>query len=353
MNLKDGLYKTIKIAAIKEELKDFKIFSFEEAHNIKYEAGQYLTLVTYLNGEEIRRSYSITSSSFINEPLSIGVKRIENGLFSRLLIDKAQVGDEIITTGAGGFFVLPDNIQQYKQVFFFAAGSGITPIYSLVKEILYKHPLLHVVLIYSNASPSKTIFFNELNELRKKFAERFQLEFLFSNHINLNKARLHRNLLEDFVKTLSVASTPEQLFYICGPQSYMRMCTYSLQEQHIPKENIKKENFNIETVKVSFSLPPDIKKHWVQINFGNEIFRIEVNYPDSILQSARKKGIQLPYSCETGRCGNCVAKCIGGKVWHSYNEVLTEKELDQGLILTCVGHPVGGDVELQIGNLNK
>src|SRR5436190_12243946 len=153
----DKLYKTIRIKDIKENVKDFKIFSFENGDAITYKAGQYLTLIRHAHNEEIRRSYSITSSPFLNEPLSIGVKRIENGFFSRLLVDNAIPGDELITIGAGGLFVLPDNVENYKQVFFFAAGSGITPVYSLIKTVLHAYPDIDVVLIYSNASPEKAI----------------------------------------------------------------------------------------------------------------------------------------------------------------------------------------------------
>ena len=344
-----GLYKTIRIKEIREEVKGFKTFVFEDGHNISYKPGQYLTLVALQDGEEVRRSYSITSSPYLDEPLSIGVKRVENGFFSRLLIDNAKQGDELITIGAGGFFTLPQNIEEYKQIFFLAAGSGITPTYSLIKTALHAIPHLSVVLIYSNASLAKTVFFRELMELKENFINRFHLELLFSNSAHLNKARLHRDLLLQLVESLSIENTLQTLFYICGPEAYMRMCTYTLQEIGIPKENIRKENFIIESIKISSIAPPDKEPHVVSINFGKDQYIIPVQYPDSILKAAKRQEISLPYSCEAGRCGNCVAKCIKGNVWHSYNEVLTEKDLKNGLILTCVGHPVGGDVELKIG----
>ena len=163
MNGDNDLYKTLHIKNIKEEVKDFKTFSFAE--NINYKAGQYLTFVYHWHNEEVRRSYSITSSPVLNEPLAIGVKRIENGLFSRKLIDSAKPNDELISIGAGGLFVLPDDIENYKQVFFFAAGSGITPVYSLIKTLLHVYANINVVLIYSNASPEKTVFLYELKTL--------------------------------------------------------------------------------------------------------------------------------------------------------------------------------------------
>lgn len=344
----DGFYKTIRIKEIKEEVPGFKTFSFEEGHGIHYRSGQYITLVQKLKGEELRRSYSICSSPEPGEPLTIGVKRVENGLFSRQLIDYAKPGDEWTTTGAGGLFVLPPDVEDYEQVFFLAAGSGITPIYSLIKTVLYQHPRLQVVLVYSNASAAKTVFLESLQILQNQFSQRFNLEFLYSNNPKLERARLYRELLLELTDKLGVREKTKTLFYICGPEAYMRMCVFTLQAIGIPRNNIKRENFVIHNVSPKQVLPPDKTAHQVNIGFGEKKYELTVFYPDSILKTARKKGIQLPYSCEVGRCGNCVARCVKGTVWHSYNEVLTDKELEQGLVLTCVGHPVGGEVELTL-----
>jgi ring-1,2-phenylacetyl-CoA epoxidase subunit PaaE len=126
------------------------------------------------------------------------------------------------------------------------------------------------------------------------------------------------------------------------------MCTYVLQEEKVPKENIRRENFIIQKLPATRPIPPDTEEHQATVVLGGDTYHFPVQYPDSILIAARKQGIQLPYSCEAGRCGNCVAKCTKGKVWLSYNEVLTDRDLSKGLTLTCVGHPIGGNVELSI-----
>ncbi len=344
----DGFYKTLTIKKINEEVNSFKTFEFEDGHDLNYKSGQYITLVQIVNGKEIRRSYSICSSKELGESLTIGVKRVENGLFSRQLIDDAKPGDKWISTGVGGLFILPNDVDQYEQVFFLAAGSGITPIFSLIKTVLYKHSHLSVELIYSNASPAKTIFLKNLAELKNNFFDRFKLELLYSDNPRLERARLYRELLLELTEKLGISEKAKTLFYICGPEAYMRMCTYTLQAIGVPGSNIKKENFVIYNVSHRQHLPPDKATHQVQIKFGNNNYFLSVEYPDSILKTAQKKGLQLPYSCEVGRCGNCVAQCLQGTIWHSYNEVLTDKELKQGLVLTCVGHPVGGDVELSL-----
>jgi ring-1,2-phenylacetyl-CoA epoxidase subunit PaaE len=345
-----SLYKTICIQSIQREAENFKTFTFEEGHGINYRSGQYITLVRKVGGKEVRRSYSITSSPELNEPLTIGVKRVENGLFSRQLIDHAKKGDEWTTTGAGGLFVLPDNLQEYHQVFFFAAGSGITPIFSLIKTVLHFHQHLSVVLIYSNASPQKTVFLQRLQELAEKFHDRFILELLYSTDPKLERARLYRELLLELTGKLSVTEKGKTLFYVCGPESYMRMCIFTLQAIGVPKNNIKRENFVVHNISHKNILPPDKGTHHVQMEVGSKHYEFVVDYPDSILKAAKKNGIQLPYSCEVGSCGNCVAKCVKGTVWHSYNEVLTDRELEQGMILTCVGHPVGGDLSLALSS---
>ena len=348
MNEQYGLLKKLCIRTVNEEMSGFKTFVFEDGHNIQYKAGQYLTFVHNQNQQEVRRSYSITSSPVLQEPLTIGVKRIENGMFSRQLIDHAKPGDELWTTGSGGLFILPEVMQLYQQLFFFAAGSGITPIYSLIKTALYAHPQVSLVLIYSNTSPERALFLTPLQQLQQQFAGRFHLELLFSNSFNLMRAHLHRNLIFEFLDQYAVAQKDNVLFYICGPENYMRLCTYTLQELGIDANNIKKENFIIYARPKQDKAPPDKEDHQARIHFGNRTYNIPVNYPDSILKAAKKTGLLLPYSCEAGRCGNCVARCTKGTVWHSFNEVLTERELQQGLVLTCVGHPVHGNVELEL-----
>ncbi len=344
------LFKALTVQHIIEETKDFKTFVFSDGHNISYSPGQFLTLVHMAGNEEIRRSYSITSSPVLNEPLSIGVKRIANGIFSRKLIDTIRPGDTLLTTGAAGFFRLPDNINQFNTIFFFAAGSGITPIFSLVKTVLSVYPQVNVQLIYSNHSPATTIFYKELQQLARQFDTRLHIEFLFSTTPLLRKARLNRDL---FIELLA-GSNPDPaktLFYTCGPEAYMRMVIYLLQELGYPKTNIKKEDFIPNRFVLSKAIPPGTGSYFVTLHFNGQAYRFKVNYPDTILTAAKKEKISLPYSCETGKCGNCVALCKQGKVWLSNNEVLTEDDLAKGLTLTCVGHPVNGDVVLQMGNI--
>ena len=351
--MQEELYKKLIIHEIRKETSDVKLFYFDEAarKNISFKAGQYLTFIFKDKRKEARRSYSLASSPVINEPLSIGIRRISNGVFSRKLFDRAKVGDTLVTLGAGGVFTLPEDIYLYKRLFFFAAGSGIIPIYSLIKTALYSFPHIAVKLIYSNSSVEKTIFYQAFKDLKQIFPDNLDIEFLFSNAGNLFKAHLHTDLISIYLNVYTIDQLTNSLYYICGPEAYMRLCTFTLQGLHIPADNIKKEIFH--TVKPIYKTePPDNAPYDVSIIINEAKYNLTVQYPVTILQAAKNKGIVLPYSCEMGKCGNCMARCISGKIWMSYNEVLTEKELNRGLILTCTGFPIEGDAILSFDHLN-
>jgi len=342
----ENKYQPVIITDIRQEVPGVKTFILEPA--LSYKAGQFLTFAIQHHHREERRSFSISSSPVLNEPLSITVKRVDNGVYSRLLIDRAKPGDLLYTTGAAGLFTLPGDIAAYKQLFFFAAGIGITPIYSIIKTVLFTQPGLTVVLVYSNSTIADTVFYNELNELADQFFERFRIVFLFSNSFQLARARLNKELLPTLLAELSTAPKENTLYYTCGPFSYMRMVLYALEEQGIPADNVKKENFNTERKPIIRHQPPDKNAHNTIIKIAGKEYSFTAQYPETILQAAKKNGVVLPYSCEIGRCGSCAAICTKGKVWMSNNEVLTNSDLEKGMILTCVGYPVDGNIYLEI-----
>ncbi|MFL5728897.1 MAG: flavin reductase family protein, partial [Cytophagaceae bacterium] len=287
-------------------------------------------------------------SPVLIEPLAIAVKRIDNGYFSRKLVDDIRPGDEVFTTGAAGFFRLPENIASYNHIYFFAAGSGIAPILSLIKTVLHNHRHIFIFLIYSNPSRESTAFYKWLKDLEKNNPDHLQIHFLFSSEPDLRKARLNRELLLELL-TIKQFEKEKTLFYTCGPENYMRMIIFLLMEEGFPAANIRKEDFNQGSKKLMHRAPPDKNSHQVSLNMSGSYFQFPVDYPNSILQAAKKLKINIPYSCETGKCGSCVALCKSGKVWLSNNEVLTDKDLSQGLVLTCTGHPYKTDIVLTIG----
>jgi len=338
------------ITSIRQETPGVKTFTltYEDGSPIPYAAGQFITFVFNHHHKEERRSFSISSCPALNKPLSFTVKRIDNGAYSRLLIDRAAVGDKLYTTGAAGLFTFPGEHVNYQQVFFFAAGIGITPVFSLIKTMLYTLQDKQVVLIYSNRSKEEVVFYNELNLLGEQFPGRFKIEFLYSSSFDLSRARLSKALLPVLLEEYAIAPKEKMLFYVCGPFTYMRMAIITLEELGIRDEQIKKENFNTNDRQVIKIEPPDKTTHQATLIMDKKEYHFPVHYPDSILQAAKKQSIALPYSCETGRCGSCAAICTSGVVWLSYNEVLMDADLKKGSILTCVGHPINGDVTILV-----
>jgi ferredoxin-NADP reductase len=339
----------LRISKIITETPDTKSFVLEEINKrkINYTAGQFLTfLFGKNNNEEDRRNYSISSIPSEVDPLMITVKRIPNGEYSRRLIDNAKEGDELYTIGASGFFILPDDMDCYDQFIFFAAGSGITPVYALIKTLLQDHPSKKVLLVYSNRSIEYSIFYKELRQLQKANLEKLKIEFLFSNATSVTNRRLGIYVLEKILEKYITNPLKKHLFYLCGPFEYMRTITIVLKNNGIPASHIRKEIFTVEKPKTKPE-PDDKSLHSITATLNNIKYRFDMKYPETILESAKKLQIPLPYSCEAGQCGTCAATCVSGKVWMWRNDVLLDEEIAKGRVLTCTGYAMGGDVRLE------
>jgi ring-1,2-phenylacetyl-CoA epoxidase subunit PaaE len=340
--------RTLYVADIIEETTDTKSFVLESPEGpLNYKAGQFLTFVfDRANKEEARRSYSISSSPELNEPLTITVKRIVNGEYSRYLNDRIKTGDEVQTIGASGFFILPEKPEAYKKFVFFAAGSGITPVYALIKTLTRNHPSVKILLIYSNTTRRKAIFADKLEKLREEHPA-LTIEFLFSRSPDAFSSRLTPESLEMFLDMHSVSLLADTIFYVCGPADYMRMIIFRLTSLGVESSRIKKEIFHIQHPKIK-PAPPDTDAHTVTLMRDGEKLAFTVQYPLTILQAAKLLNIHIPFSCEMGQCGTCAAKCLRGTVWMAQNEVLLDEEIKKGSVLTCTGYPVYGDVDLLI-----
>ena len=338
----------LQIHSIIRETSDTKSFVFQlvSGERLSYQPGQFLTLLLPSN-QNIRRSYSLSSHPVLDDRLRITVKRIPNGEYSRWLFDDAKVGDVVESIGASGYFTLPKLLANETTVLFLAAGSGITPIYSLLQEVLY-FQTQRVILIGSNRSKEDIIFHEALEQLKSEFGERLHLELLVSNNQNLLRARLSKALLTELIHQL-VSDKSKIIVYLCGPRDYMQMALITLINESITLENIRTEIFNTEKPKIR-ELPPDTDEHTVYINYQRKRYSLQVKYPNTILQTAQLAGIELPYSCEAGRCGTCAATCVKGKIWMSRNEVLLDKEINKGRVLTCTAYPIEGDVEINVKN---
>jgi ring-1,2-phenylacetyl-CoA epoxidase subunit PaaE len=228
-----------------------------------------------------------------------------------------------------------------KDIFFFAAGSGITPVFSILKYILNRHGSSRITLVYSNKD-EEVLFRGELDLLAAGHADRLQIIYLLSSAGD----RLNNDGVERLVRQKLKFGLAKAAFYCCGPFSYMRMVRLTLIYIGVDPEQIRRENFVIDTVPVlsgSINYPPGK----VKIHFNAEIYDITVGENQSILQAALQNNVQLPYSCRAGSCSTCAAICKKGSVVMAVNEVLTDSDLAEGWILTCTGHPRGEDVVIE------
>jgi len=329
----------LRVEAIRWELPDAATFLLTEisGKRIGYKAGQFITLVFDYHHEEIRRSYSLSSSPA--EPmLSITVKRIANGEISRYLLTKIKPGDILDAVEPAGRFVIT-SFEEEKDIFLFAAGSGIVPIFSQLKHLLSYPGKSKLTLVYSNQNDKSILFADDLKRLEADHARRFKIVHLLSSE----GKRLTNQMVEQLVTENTKFSTGTAEFYTCGPFDYMRMIRLTLLYMGIEAAQIRKENFVLETIPVS-TVPMNYPPKTVRINYNKETYDFVTGENQSILQAALQNNIPLPYSCRVGDCSTCSALCKSGKVEMVKNNVLTDADLAAGWILTCTGHPLTDDV---------
>jgi len=318
-----------------------------------YEAGQFITVLFQLNNKEIRRSYSICSSPDVNEPLGIAVKLVENGEISNYLHHKTAVGDVLTALPPNGLFTYSPVQNIKRTVFLFAAGVGITPIFSIIKTALIREEQTKIVLIYSNRSQDATLFYEELNEWQIKYPERFKLIYLFSDSRRLQFARLNSFLIRDLVTANLEYDISDALCYTCGPIDYMVTCRISLLSMGFRMDQIKRETYFIPEDEVDEDDATekevrDKNTYTVILDFNKETYQLEVPYYKRILQVALEHNINVPYSCRAGICSTCVATCTSGSVKMDYNEILTDQEIEQGRVLICTAHPTSNNTRIVI-----
>lgn len=309
---------------------------------VPYKAGQFLTFLITLHGREYRRSYSLCSTPGIDPFMAVTVKRIANGEISRHIHHDWKVGDVVKSLLPSGRFTLDSMPDLQRDIFLLGAGSGITPLFSILKEALHRETSAHITLIYSNRNERSTIFYEQINELHQRFADRFTIVWLFSDpvHVTGHYRRMNNTLLEMIAPKHLKFGREKAQFFICGPSPYMRTVQFTLTFMGFHSAQLHKENFVVDTdAKLArVTIPQDSSEKQVTLkHLGKEtIFKVLGN--ETILHAALRQGIELPYSCQGGVCGSCIARCAEGKVWMSVNEVLTDRELSQGVVLTCTGY---------------
>ncbi|MGA0557645.1 2Fe-2S iron-sulfur cluster-binding protein [Larkinella sp. VNQ87] len=344
----------LQVTEIISETRDTKTLMLQptDGRPVPYRAGQFLTLLFDHLGHEVRRSYSL--SSVPGEPLTLTIKRVENGEISRFLLDHLRVGDVLRSLPPAGRFTLDPQPERQRDLVLIGAGSGISPLFGILKQALRDEPQSHVTLLNCNTSEQTIIFYDQLEALRNQYPDRFQLIHLLSQPSddwrkagNIRRGRLNNWLLETMLPELVRFERAKARWYVCGPFAFMRMVQFTLVYAGIRPDAIKKENFVIEPV--TRTPPPELAKdHRMLLRFRGTEYDIDVPAYKSILQAALDHGVHLPYSCKGGRCSSCAARLQAGQVHMTINEVLTEHDLAEGWVLTCTGYPASEGLVLEV-----
>ncbi|MCE7058889.1 ferredoxin--NADP reductase [Dyadobacter sp. CY343] len=341
---------SLQVRQIIPEVNDAKTFVFErtDGQPLVYQAGQFLTFLINLHGHEVRRSYSMSSAPGVDQFPAITIKRVPNGEISRFWIDLVQEGEIFTALQPSGRFVLEDSLPVERDIVLIGAGSGITPLFSILKQALTKDERSHITLIYASRNIRDTLFSHEILKWQDNFPTRFHVIHVHSqpsDEWNGIRGRINNTRLEQLVTKSLKFDRTDARFFICGPFDLMRSAEITLHFMGFRKDQIRKENFVITSPPPP---PPDSHPHNILLNFGGQLHRLHVPAHFTVLDAALSQGIKLPYSCKGGRCSTCAGICKNGKVHMSVNEVLTDKDLAEGWILTCSSYVDTDDVVIEI-----
>lgn len=312
--------------------------------NFVFRAGQYITLKTEINGNEVRRDYSICSSVNSGD-LTVAVKAVENGTFSVYANEKLNTGDTLEVAEPNGRFIFDANGAKTRTVAAFAAGSGITPILSIAKTLLEDEPFSNFILVYGNKKLNDAMFVQDILELKQQYGNRFHVHFIYSQTQETDAlfGRIEKSTVNLMVKNKYKAVSIDS-FYLCGPESMIHTVKDVLLENNIKEKNIYFELFTVSTEPTDSSTEIGDGKTQLKVIVDDEEFEFEMVQDVSILDAALKQDVDAPYSCQGGICSSCIARVTEGEATMRQNNILTDNEVAEGLILTCQAHPTTANV---------
>ncbi len=339
----------LKVTRVKRETADAISLYFDANSQIdSFYPGQFLTLVLPFEGRGgVRRSYSICTTPAQLPEIGVCIKRVDNGLVSNLLNDNAKEGQQYEIIEPYGQFSLNHKIAQLPTLVLIGAGSGITPLMSILKTALAHSSQPNVVLLYGNRDEENVIFSEELSALQQANAPRFRLIHTLSKSLGTMATALKGRIDGEKVKNLldlpEVKVDANTNFYVCGPEGMMHMAVETLEQSGIPKLRLHKESFyhSPKVEQATSSSPEEEQQVPVTILFEGKEHEVMVEAGQGILEAALDFGLDLPYACQMGICGMCRAVKVSGQMIIGDQESLTDAEIAEGSCLTCVGHPVG------------
>ena len=341
-----SFYK-LQVKEVKRETENAVSVVFNIPSELKsayqFIAGQYINLKLTLDGSEIRRAYSICSSPN-SEELRIAIKSVKNGTFSKFANDNLKVGDIIEVGQPEGNFTFEPNLEKQKNYAAFAAGSGITPVLSILQSVLENEPNSSFVLVYGNKTPSDTMFHSQLHDLQLKYVGRFFVHYVYSQAKLDNElfGRIEKATV-NFVLNNKHKEKEFDKFYLCGPEEMINLVSNVLKEHNVADKNIKFELFSTSKVENKEASSHDGHTK-ITVLVDDDETTFEMSQKQTILEAALKQGIDAPYSCQGGICSSCLARITSGTAEMRKNSILTDSEIAEGLILTCQAHPTSATV---------
>jgi len=313
-------------------------------------AGQYVNLKVTLDGQEIRRAYSICSAPKSGE-LRIAVKSVKNGFFSKFANEKLAVGNVIEVGTPEGKFTFEPKIERQKNYAAFVAGSGITPVFSILKSVLEEEPNSTFVLVYGNKSEKDTIFHNQLHDLQLQYVGRLFVQYVYSQSTadNALLGRIDKSTV-NFIMKNKHAEMEFSKCFLCGPEEMINLVSDALKENNISSSDIKFELFS--TSSNDNETNTGANGHTkISILVDSEETTFEMSQQQTLLEAALKQGLDVPYSCQGGICSSCICKITEGAAEMKKNQILNESEVAEGLTLACQAYPTTTTIKIDFDDV--